>query len=123
MAKTIMIFRSALAESYSGRVEKYLQPGAVSWNFFAETPAAFTEITRNSSGKWDVLLVDSLVVEKHATLLERFIDENPRAVIGVEYQPPNPPTVHLRRSILFEVPRDIDEWLGMMYELLTASFS
>src|SRR5436305_1808223 len=119
-SKNVILFLSNHVRNnmYWNWITKYLQPNRVNWNFAAETASEFTEITKNSPGKWDVLLADVTDVLQNQELLERFIQDNPGLTVGVIYQQTPPPSSPLTNAVMFESPSDIDEWLLMMYQLL-----
>lgn len=120
MPKNVILFMSDLAaqELYSGWIRKYLQPDKVSLNFYAETPAAFAEITKHSTGSWDVLITDLAVAEKNENLINQFVKENPRAVVGLLYRGTRTPDVPLKKAIMLTYPSDVDGWLSTMQPLL-----
>lgn len=119
--KNVMIFFHApvASEWFQERMLKYV-PERVGWIFYAETPQAFREITRNSAGSWQLLIIDPKVVSENLELLDCFIQENPGIVVGIQYDfginiPLAPP---LKDAIMFRRPSDIDPWLLITHQLL-----
>lgn len=108
------------AELYHDRVKKYLQLDRVAWNFFASTEEAFLDITKSSSGIWNLLLVDATTVQKKAEQLLRFLNDNPNLVVGIEYESRDavPPTSPLPGAVAFITPANTDLWLALMHAFL-----
>src|SRR6266478_3249050 len=120
MAQMVLIFMSStFAELYASRVEKYLVGEIFNGCFYATTADAFVDITRNSAGKWSVLLVDAPTAGEHVQLLNDFIKANPGIAVGIECETERPHA--LEGAQAFARPVEIDEWLGMMHALDTAS--
>ncbi len=121
-AKNIILFISdlSLQQLYATRIQKYLQPESVEGNFYAETAEAFQEITDNSSGTWDLLLVDSRSLNDNLQLLNGFVGSNPNVTVGV-LRMPGVDIANSTMGILLDCPNDIDEWLAMMNRLLSAT--
>jgi len=117
----VIVFKSSnLADLYHSRIEKYLQPDRVAWNWLAISKEQFLNATSSSAGKWGLLIIDALIAEKEAELLLRFLDENPDLIIGIEYEvsslvPSVPP---LPNAVVFKSPGEIDDWLLIMHSLL-----
>lgn len=120
LRKNVFLFLSEPGRNhrYSSLIQGYLQPDSVAWQAYADTPAAFTEMTRNSAGRWDLLLVDDAVAARHRCLLSRFVAANPRVVVGVERTGTSSAQDAFADTLLVDAPADLDEWLGMMYRLL-----
>ena len=109
------------ADFYYDRVFKYLQPDRVGYNFCAWAGDSFVDITKNSAGTWNLLIVGDSIVENNMSLLLRFQNENPSLVIGIEYAqsntvPLSPPLAH---AVMFVRPGDVDRWLELMHSLLS----
>ena len=119
--KNLMFFfsDSVLTQLYWGRATEYLAE-RIKWNFYAETPEAFAEITRKSAGSWGLLLVDTQVVEHNKQILSRFIKKNPGIVTGVLCQTAVP-KAPFSNVVMFKAPSDIDDWLLLMHQLLNMS--
>lgn len=119
--KNVLFFMTnqTLAHLYWSRVTEYLQD-RVALHFYADTVEAFREITRNSAGSWDLLIIDDPQLKTGKSLINEFIGNNPQIVLGIifGFETKLPANSPLRSSILFRPPGDIDGWLLMMHQLL-----
>lgn len=121
MRKNLLFFLSkpALANLYESWVVKFLA-AEVGWVFHVDTPESLEEITRNSKGKWDIIVTDTTQSEAYTKTIHSFIGDNPGVITAVMYDsgakfPANTP---FKNALMFIVPTDIDEWLVMMRQLL-----
>ena len=118
----VMVFISDTVqnERFFNRVLKFLQPDRVGWAWAAETSKAFTEITKNSSGTWGLLIVSASLVSQQDVLLNDFLANNPQVFVGVQYDRKEavPLSSPIGGAVLFIGPSDIDEWLHIMHQLL-----
>jgi hypothetical protein len=119
-AKNVITFISnqVISDIYQDRITKYLQPEKVNWSFTAQTTSAFTDITQNSLGKWDILLVDATDALQNKELPVSFVKGNPGIVVGIIYEQMPPANLPFPDAIELKRPADIDEWLSMMYDLI-----
>lgn len=118
----VMVFISDTVQNdfFFNRITKYLQPDRIGWACAAETSETFTEITKNSSGTWGLLVVGADLVSQQNILLNDFLAKNTQVLMGVQYDrkeavPTSPP---IAGAVLFVSPPNIDEWLHIMHQLL-----
>jgi len=97
-----------------------LQPDKVGWAWAAETSEQFTNITKNSSITWGLLVVGADLVSQQHVLLNDFFANNPQVLVGVQYDRKEtvPASSPIAGAVLFVSPSDIDEWLLIMHKLL-----
>jgi hypothetical protein len=109
---------------FFGRITKYLQPDMVAWAWEANTDEQFiTHTEKPGKSHWGVLITENKIFTKKRKLFNKFIKKNPDVTIGIIYEsrekiPANPP---LENAIMIEEGDygDIDDWLAVMYKLLS----
>jgi hypothetical protein len=119
----VLVFISNTVQNdfFFNSISKYLQPDRVGWAWTAETSEQFSNITKNLSGTWGLLVVGADLVSQQNVLLNDFIANNPQVLVGVQYDrkktlSTSPP---IAGAVLFVSPLDIDEWLHIMHQLLS----
>jgi hypothetical protein len=116
----VFISDSVRNNLFLNKITKYLQPDRVGLACAAETSEAFTEMTKNSSGSWGLLVVGADLVSQQSVLLNNFFANNPQVVVAVQYDTKEtvPTTPPIAGAVLFVGPPDIDEWLNIMHQLV-----
>ena len=107
---------------YSGRVQKYLQPESVFYNWQTDTLDQFEELTEKNLCSWDILITDVTRMKEASAAVARFRIAYPScaiAVLGTEIEIADYST----DAVVFKYPLDIDDWLLMMHTLLGAGSS
>jgi hypothetical protein len=95
---------------------KYIQD-RIERNFFVTTKQEFMEVTSDSAGTWNLLIVDSTILAESSELVETFMEENPQAGIGVVSREENL-SVSVRDATVFREPSSTDEFLVVVHYLL-----
>jgi hypothetical protein len=104
-------------EMYFDRVQKYLQPTFVRWNFFADTAEAFTEITKHPESQWHILVTDPVRLQDDLAMIRAFAIAKPSCTIAV-LGSNDRSAVELPKLKPQPDPQTLDDWLGIMHGLI-----
>jgi len=118
--ENIMLFfkDSVYAKLIQDRIIKYIPSEKLSWVFYAESSTALREITEKSTNSWGLLISDIDTIRNNIKPIEVFIKENPRIIVGIQYDTKLPVKVQLKDAILFRRPSDINSWQLVIHQLL-----
>jgi hypothetical protein len=117
--RNVILFLSSECANqlYSERIQKYLQPKRVHWNFHTDTVEAFEEITKDSTAEWHLLITDTSRATTAASAIDGFKANHPACVVAVlgEKNEASTPSVN---TVFVNSPAELDDWIAMMHSLL-----
>jgi len=122
--KNVLIFVPEEETSYHlfmGRIEEYLiNDGTVKVGWKVNTEEQFlNQLDNRDYHFWHALFVDAKIIQGKKGLIDKFIDRNPNARIGLLFTETRPQSIFpIEGAVMFTDWGDIDNWLLMMHRLL-----
>lgn len=80
--------------------------------FIATASEAFEDMTKRSAGRWCGLLVDYATLSANRSMIDRFAETNPHAVLLVDAEGPSQVVDPPYEAVT--LPTALDEWSGFL---------
>ena len=117
----VIFFHHTRADRYMEWARKNFRD-EIEYHFGVSSAVDFTEITKNSGGAWDIVLVESSLLLDDAvrSVMAVFVKQNPNVSLGIEQQAVEDQAENVQdlSCLLYRAPDDEDEWLTIMHGLI-----